>query len=301
MIGGDPYAAAGYDVLKVETHLHTVHSDGRDSVRGMLEACRDAGYDAVAVTDHNTVSGLTEARASADELGLILIPGVEITTFQGHAVVLGLDYVPEWRDLERRGMDALADEVRAAGGVLSVAHPAALGSPICSGCAWEWPIDPTRIDLWEVFNAGRPYPDVPTQLWRRLLATGSTAAPCAAGDVHSVSAARDPRPSTYVYVRERTASAILEALRYGRLFSSNGTRLDFWLDHTDGSTTLVGSASDARFAAKGREITPRVSFDAAMVRELAVADGRRCIYAELRSPDGRLEAISAPIRIDSST
>ncbi|GAC1319053.1 MAG: hypothetical protein NVSMB2_14150 [Chloroflexota bacterium] len=236
MVRADPYAAAGYVVLKVETHLHTLHSDGRDSVRDMLAACRDADYDAVAVTDHNTVSGLAEAREAAEKLGLILIPGVELTTFHGHAVLLGIDYVPEWRNLdsaeiahplpdqaawvEPRSMNAVADEVHAAGGLVCVAHPAALGSPLCSGCSWDWPIDPTKIDLWEIFNAGRPYPDLPYELWRRLVSRGSRAAPVAAGDVHSVAAARARRPATYVYAQHRTPEAVLVALRQGRLFTS---------------------------------------------------------------------------------
>ena len=50
MIGADPYAARRYQVLKLEVHLHTRHSDGQHSVTEMLGACRTAGYDAVAVT-----------------------------------------------------------------------------------------------------------------------------------------------------------------------------------------------------------------------------------------------------------
>src|SRR5437764_11990053 len=56
MIEASPYDAAGYHVLKVETHLHTHHSDGQHSIREMFEACRGAGYQAVALTDHNTQS-----------------------------------------------------------------------------------------------------------------------------------------------------------------------------------------------------------------------------------------------------
>src|SRR3954452_16667435 len=75
MIGASPYDAAGYHVLKVETHLHTLHSDGQHGIREMFEACRGAGYAAVALTDHNTQSGIGEARDIAAELGLVLVPG----------------------------------------------------------------------------------------------------------------------------------------------------------------------------------------------------------------------------------
>ena len=124
----DPYTAAHYQVLKVETHLHTLHSDGQHSVAAMLEACKSAGYDAVALTDHNTVSGLPEAEVAAARLGLVLVPGVEVTTFRGHAVVLGVARVPEWRDLEERGMDARAVFLVDAQGVIQHSHVYAPGT-----------------------------------------------------------------------------------------------------------------------------------------------------------------------------
>src|SRR5205823_13701426 len=108
--------------------LDTRHSDGQSSVAEMFAACKSAGYAAVALTDHNTVSGLAEAVHAARELDLIFIPGVEITSFHGHAIALGVCHVPEWRDLESRGIDALAGDVHTSGGLLSVAHPGALGS-----------------------------------------------------------------------------------------------------------------------------------------------------------------------------
>ena len=295
MIGADPYAARGYQVLKLETHLHTRHSDGQHSVTEMLAACRMAGYDAVALTDHNTQSGLDEAVEAADRLGLILLPGVEVTTFFGHAVVLGVTRVPEWRDLESRGMAALVEAVHSAGGLACVAHPTALGSPVCSGCTWDWEVNPSAIDLWEIFSAPRPNTSAPLALWRQLLAAAGRVAPVAAGDVHSVEAAARSRHATYVYVEHPTAQGVLDALRRRRLFASAESRLDFWLEATHGRVAVVGE----RVAAG--EWLPRVSASAAVVSRLEVADGSRCLYAELRDPQAGLEAISAPIWIATST
>ncbi len=296
MIGGtNPYEASGYQVLKIETHLHTLHSDGQHSVSAMFEACRSAGYDAVALTDHNTLSGLDEAIEAAELLGLICVPGVEVTTFRGHAVVLGISRVPEWRDLETRGMDSLANEVHADGGLLCVAHPAAFGSPLCSGCAWEWPVRPASVDLWEVASAPRASSEVSLALWRQLIAAGGHAAPVAAGDVHSISAAARQKASTYVYVRERHATGVVEGLRQRRVFASTGPRLDFWLEDDDGNVGLVGS----RVSLDQGHWTPRVS-EPALVREIELGDGGHCFYAELRGPDQRPKAISASIWIDSS-
>jgi hypothetical protein len=295
MIGADPYAARHYQVLKLETHLHTRHSDGQDGVTEMLAACRGAGYDAVALTDHNTQSGLDEAVEAAARLGLILLPGVEVTTFFGHAVVLGVTRVPEWRDLESRGMGALFEAVHSAGGLVCVAHPAALGSPACSGCMWEWRVNPTAIDLWEIFSAPRPHTAAPLALWRQLLAAEGRVAPVAAGDVHSVAAAARSRPATYVYVDQPTAEGVLDALRRRRLCASAESRLEFWLEAADGSAAVVGER-----VASGQWL-PRVSPASAVVNNIEVADGSRCLYAELRDAQGGLEAVSAPIWIATST
>jgi hypothetical protein len=295
MIDARPGGYGAVELLKLETHLHTLHSDGQHSVAQMLEACRAAGYDAVALTDHNTTSGLAEARSCAAELGLILVEGVEVTTFQGHALALGISTVPEWRDLEQRGFGALAHEVHQAGGLVCIAHPARLGSPLCSGCAWEWPLDPTLIDAWEVFSAPQPqapHPEVAMALWQAQLAAGARCAPLAAGDVHSQAAASDARPATFVYAAERTRQGVLDALRARRLFASRGARLDFWL------------AAGQRTALAGSRVEPAdwcarvVPEDGAQVVEVATPSGR-CLYALLCAADGSLEAVSAPIWIST--
>ena len=296
MIGANPYRAVGYQLLKLEPHLHTRHSDGQHGVAAMLRACRAAGYDAVAVTDHNTTSGLAEAERVAADAGLILIPGVEVTTFRGHAVALGVWEPPEWRDLEVRGIDALADDVHARGGVVSVCHPVQLGSPWCSGCTWEWPVKAQSIDLWEVFSAplpGYPHTELSLLAWRQQLARGGTPAPVAAGDVHSREAALAQRPATYVYVHERSRAGVLEALRRRRLFASTGPRLDFWVEG-DGRAGLVGDELDPGRQVGAVHIEPTPETGQPVLGEVTLDSGR-CLYAELRGPDAALLAVSAPI------
>ena len=289
-----PYARRGLRRLKLEPHLHTLHSDGQHSVTDMFEACHSVGYDAVALTDHNTLSGLAEAVEAADRLGLILVPGVEVTTFRGHAVVLGVRHVPEWRDLEVRGMDALAAEVRADGGVLSVAHAAALGSPICSGCGWDWPIEPASVDLWEIFNSPGAEVELDLALWRQLLVRGGITAPAAAGDVHSKAEAARRRPATYVYARERSCAGVLDALRQRRVVDAVGAPFEFWLEHDSlGSVALLGE-----HVAEG-SWKPRTS-GSAQVETIQVRDGRRATYAIRRDANSQLEAVSAPIWIETS-
>src|SRR4051812_13491558 len=72
MIASSPYAAL--TLLRGETHLHTLHSDGADTVADMLAACARAGYDFAVLTDHSTTSGAAELRG---EHGLITLLGTE--------------------------------------------------------------------------------------------------------------------------------------------------------------------------------------------------------------------------------
>lgn len=64
---------------RIDLHMHTTHSDGMYSPRELMIHCRKRKLDCIAVTDHDTMSGLAECRAEAQKLGLELIPGIEIS------------------------------------------------------------------------------------------------------------------------------------------------------------------------------------------------------------------------------
>jgi 3',5'-nucleoside bisphosphate phosphatase len=62
-----------------DLHVHTTHSDGVCSPSEVVTAAASAGLAAVAITDHDTVSGIAVARREASRLGVELVPGVELT------------------------------------------------------------------------------------------------------------------------------------------------------------------------------------------------------------------------------
>lgn len=76
----------------VDLHLHTNHSDGSDAPARVVERAVALGISAVAITDHDAVSGVAEAREAARRVGIGFLTGTEIsTTFEGHEVhVVGL-------------------------------------------------------------------------------------------------------------------------------------------------------------------------------------------------------------------
>lgn len=65
---------------RIDMHAHSLRSDGTDQPAEVVRKAREAGLDYIALTDHDTTAGWVEARAAAEEHGIGLIPGIELTT-----------------------------------------------------------------------------------------------------------------------------------------------------------------------------------------------------------------------------
>jgi predicted metal-dependent phosphoesterase TrpH len=123
-LGGNASLAArlsGRPLIDVDLHMHTDHShDCATPVESLLETARDRGLGAIAVTEHNEISGAGAAAAIADQYGVKVILGEEVkTASQGE--VIGL-FITEKIE---RGM-TLAEtvaEIKRQGGLVYVPHP----------------------------------------------------------------------------------------------------------------------------------------------------------------------------------
>ena len=78
--------------LNIDLHTHSTCSDGSLAPRDLVARAASAGIEVLALTDHDTVAGVEEARQSASRHGLRLVPGVEISaSWRAQSVhVLGL-------------------------------------------------------------------------------------------------------------------------------------------------------------------------------------------------------------------
>lgn len=82
-----------------DLHVHTTASDGALTPAQVVEAASHFNLTAVAITDHDTVGGVEEALALADEFAVDVIPGVEISTIWGDGVEVHiLGYLIDHRD-----------------------------------------------------------------------------------------------------------------------------------------------------------------------------------------------------------
>ena len=80
----------------IDLHTHSTASDGSLTPRELILAARQAGLRALALTDHDTTSGLREAVHAGRDIGVEVIPGCELSVSSpsGHMHLLGL-WIPE--------------------------------------------------------------------------------------------------------------------------------------------------------------------------------------------------------------
>lgn len=65
--------------MHLDLHLHTTCSDGTVAPAETAQRARRAGLHAIAITDHDTTAGVAPAQAAAEAVGLLVIPGVELS------------------------------------------------------------------------------------------------------------------------------------------------------------------------------------------------------------------------------
>ena len=108
-------------LIDVDLHMHTDHSgDCVTPVEVLLAAAHEAGLGAIAVTDHNEISGALEAREKAKGTGVKVIVGEEVKTAeQGEVIGLFIEEkIPRGLTLEET-----VAEIKRQGGLVYVPHP----------------------------------------------------------------------------------------------------------------------------------------------------------------------------------
>ncbi|HEY4895936.1 MAG TPA: CehA/McbA family metallohydrolase, partial [Solirubrobacteraceae bacterium] len=112
---------AGRPLIDVDLHMHTDHShDCATPVEVLLATAREEGLGAIAVTDHNEISGALEAERQAAAAGVKVIVGEEVKT-AGQGEVIGLfikEKIPRGLSLEET-----VAEIHRQGGIVYVPHP----------------------------------------------------------------------------------------------------------------------------------------------------------------------------------
>lgn len=158
----------------VELHSHTNHSDATFTVDELLASAEKRTIDVLGITDHNTMTSYDIAKQS--NRNLLIIPGIEYTTFYGHFLCLGNPIRFKHKDFTCITKDNIFEflmDIKHEDTLLIMAHPFDTGSPICTGCKYEYDSSTYGLfDAIEVWNGDLPHTesnDRALTFYKRLL------------------------------------------------------------------------------------------------------------------------------------
>jgi error-prone DNA polymerase len=254
----------------VELHCHSAYSflDGTSQPEELVAAALERGHDALALTDHNSVSGSMEFAQAAASLGLRAIHGAEIDLEDGRHLTLLVRDATGWRNLCRlltrahaHTRDHSARRIATAPCIsLDDVEEHAAGLVCLSGCARHGVRDePTLRRLLRAFGRKglrvelqRPFARHDRTLNRGLVALADRlrVACVATGDVHAHTPARARLQDAFVAIREHTTLDASEPLRRGNhahvLTTPQATATRFE-DHPAAVAETVALAETLRF------------------------------------------------------
>ncbi|MCR8635020.1 CehA/McbA family metallohydrolase [Paenibacillus radicis (ex Xue et al. 2023)] len=245
--------------LPFELHCHTFHSDGKQSLAELVSAAHALGLRGVALTDHNTMTGLANREQIVAESGVEVIPGLEWTTFFGHMLTLGIQEYVDWRNLSPFHIHRGIDGVHRQGGLVGVAHPFRVGSPMCTGCFWEFEVsDWNEVDYIEVWSG--LFPSIQRNnarafaMWTELLNRGHRIAATSGRDWHVSDPVTDPISATFLGIQDEAVEddglslvhRALDALRRGNVAVSMGPLPQLSVLGSDGTRAGIGDTIELR-------------------------------------------------------
>ncbi|MFD5000623.1 CehA/McbA family metallohydrolase [Streptomyces buecherae] len=246
-----------------DSHLHTVHSDGKRTPREVATAARAAGLDFITTTEHNTHS----AHAAWDGLwgdDLLILTGEEVTTRNGHVLALGVDpgTFVDWRYRARdNAFGRFARKIRQADGLVVPAHPHAS----CVGCNWKFGFN--EADAVEVWNG--PFTledDVSIAEWDNALVAAVRAGRPWLPAMGNSDAHREGQtvglPQTVVLADDLSRPAVLAGIRAGRSWIAESAAIDLSFTALGGRGRHAGIGGRLS-AARDERVTVRLRISGA--------------------------------------
>jgi predicted metal-dependent phosphoesterase TrpH len=107
-------------MLRIDLHVHSGASrDAKGSLRELALAAKDRGLDGFAITDHNVVPDMDELQDVQAETGIVILPGAEWSTIEGHLLAIGTTVVLA-KDVS---MGEAIAAIHASGGLAIPSHP----------------------------------------------------------------------------------------------------------------------------------------------------------------------------------
>jgi MYXO-CTERM domain-containing protein len=207
-------------------HVHSKESgDARPPLDEIAVFARSRGLDFVEITDHNTISQLDfMVDAQSRHKALLFMPGVEWTSYQGHANGIGaLSWVDHKTGFEGATVDKAVQAFAQQGALFSINHPTINLGDLCIGCGWDHDIAPEKVNAVEVINGSVALvTGTAISFWESLGSKGAHVAALGGSDDHRAGVDEGGlsrpigEPTTMVYADELSVAALLEGIKHGR-------------------------------------------------------------------------------------
>lgn len=240
-------ASGGCEWIAGDLHIHTTYSHDSyggpeddntrldeaytfgHSVRSQFAVAASRGLGFLAITDHNDI------RSQEDDgfgsLGVIGMRGYE-KSLSGHAQMLGASKIYDPGDSSASAVQAVADELRADGGVFQVNHPAegSVDHPHDPDWGYGYDVVPDTVEVWNISRLWQPPApsassnDDAIRYWEGWLDRGYRVAATGGSDNHYL--ATTPiqgagQPTTWVCASAPTEAGVLAGMSQGRTFISH--------------------------------------------------------------------------------
>lgn len=287
--------------LKGDLHLHSDHShDARDNpLSALVPLAESLGMDYFVITDHdNHVNGkLTtwdDPHYRSD--AMVLLYGVEWTTGRGHANFFGAERFEHERlyALRESSGEQVAEEAARQSLHFSINHP--IGKDL-----WEYGFD-HHFDSIEIWNALFLAPNRNRDaiaLWESLVMEQGRRIPIRGGsDCHHQEGGEAEifnigNPTTWVYARDRSGEAVLNALGRGNAsisYAPTAERLELWAD-ADGDgkyELLMGDTIESVPESLAFDLRVEGTHPGDSYRVLIIKDGETLLEETVRAVQPRL-------------
>ena len=200
-------------LLKGDCHTHSVHSDGWYSVDEVIERARQDKLDFLFITDHNSMASNPLIHSLP---GLIVLPGVEATYYDGHYNLFGVERpIKTYVANSRAEVLSIMREGRECGALASLNHP------FDKSCPWTFGFGPdVPADMIEIWNGPfTSFNQKNIDFWHSQLCLGRVWPAIGGSDCHHSELFRTfAAPATFLYARSNSGSDILEAMKSGHAY-----------------------------------------------------------------------------------
>ncbi len=291
---------------RIDMHVHTEHSDGKNTPVEVVEAAKEAGLDGIVSTDHNTTSSLSHwGKVPAEDF--LVINGMEVTYAEGHWNIINIS-PDNWVDFRFRRNDreryaeaiskARKDDV-----ILVANHP-------YNGTFRH---DKSAMDCIEVWNGPWDRTDAEAvSVWQDMLESGVYKVAVGGSDYHRPGNVIG-LPHTVIKSDGLSRNEIMKGIRGAGCYiaADSGISVTFEVTGNDGNKAGIGESIYAEnpvisfssnysgvlklYSDKGLFFNGKA--DAGETVNVKAVNGTGWVRAELYAADGSMKALTNPIFI----